>query len=178
MGAFIAFFLVGCYPASVKHQWGWTTYQITGKIRDISGLPITHNGFVVAQSYYSDFIEMGEGGSLYAPKASLIFPDAHGEFVVPFDLSASKIQLMVIADGFQSQSLFFQRQLGVGDLHYTATMLSSAEWSSYFLLSISPFLQRFILDERYGLAKNHQLFLTDWLETQRKKIETPTTKLL
>lgn len=158
--------LVGCYPEQVRYQWGWTTTHIEGTLQDLQKQPLSKDSFIIAQSYYSQFVTLDEG-TIHTPKAVLIRPDAEGRFVVPFDTSSPKILVTFIAPKHRMHQFAFQRQLGVGDLSYQATLARTSEWKNYLFLTVAPFLERFIVDERYDLPEAHQLELGQWLAREK-----------
>ena len=158
--------LAGCYPPQVQYQWGWGTQRVTGTMTNEAGDPLAQ-GFIIARSYYSQFVELEPGQPLYFPQARLFFPDKQGRFTIPFDLKAVKLHLNFIAAGYVMQSISFQRQLGVGDFSYQATMQRTAGWQDHLFVTISPFLQQFILEQDFQMAQVHQLYLGDWLSAEK-----------
>ena len=63
----------------------------------------------------------------------------------------------------------FQRQLGVGNLHYVAKMMPSAIWADELVLGVTPLVQNLLLEPGYRLPEPDQLFLGEWLATQRQE---------
>jgi hypothetical protein len=68
------------------------------------------------------------------------------------------------------QRFRFKRQIGVGELRYDARLNRSEDWGNQFLLQTSPFLENFILEQRYKMPDAQQLFLGDWLDAERRNI--------
>ena len=58
---------------------------------------------------------------------------------------------------------FFRRQLGVGDLKYDLNLKKSISWKNEFFLQTRPYLERFIIEQRYGMPDSQQMFLGNWL---------------
>ena len=65
----------------------------------------------------------------------------------------------------------FQRQMGIGELRYKARLNVESNWREHLILEVSPFLENFILEPRYKLAPTHQLFIGDWLDREREKVQ-------
>ncbi len=162
--------LVGCYPEQVRYQWGWTTTRIEGTLQDIQKQPLTKDSLIIAQAYYSQFVTLSEE-TIHTPKAMLIRPDAQGRFVIPFDTSSPKILVTFISAEHRMHQFAFQRQTGVGNLSYEATLVRAPEWKNYLFLTVSPFLERFIVDGRYDLPEVHQLQLGKWLTREKDKVK-------
>ena len=171
--SFVLFFfliLSGCYTGSMDYQFGWTTRWINGNIKDTSEDPLASKSFIILLEYHSQFIQFEGNAPIYVPKARLIFPDPNGHFKIPFHLDASAFKLSVVAEGYAMQSFPFQRQIGVGDLHYQIRMQATEVWKNEFLIHINPFLENFILEQRYKMPETQQLFIGEWLSEQRKKL--------
>ncbi|MBF0351288.1 MAG: hypothetical protein HQM11_09660 [SAR324 cluster bacterium] len=162
---------VGCYPSNINHQWGWTTTEIRGSVHQPNQQPIP-GSFILVQQYYSQFVQMQDEPPVFTPRAKLVFPGSAGQFVIPFDYRASKISMAVIASGFQTEHLYFNRQIGVGNLEWNVELHPTPAWKEHFLILLNPFLQGLILDKRYALEDAHQLFLGDWLEQQKENLST------
>lgn len=159
-------FCGGCLGPHLQYDLGWTTRTIDGLILNEEGLPLPKNSFIVVKSYFPQFIEINEQ-PFYSPQASLAFIDPQGFFRVPFDWRASKIELNFIAPGYAMDSFLFQRQMGIGDLHYQKKLLRTNGWQDHLYVSLSPFLQDLILEPRYNLPQAWQKFIGDWLEEQK-----------
>ena len=67
------------------------------------------------------------------------------------------------------QRFRFQRQMGIGELRYDARLIRSGAWHNQFLLQTGPFLENFILEQRYKMPDSQQLFLGNWLDDEREK---------
>tara|TARA_B100000401_G_scaffold290006_1_gene198471 strand:+ start:932 stop:1087 length:156 start_codon:yes stop_codon:yes gene_type:complete len=50
-------------------------------------------------------------------------------------------------------------------------MNAESNWREHLILEVSPFLENFILEPRYKLAPTHQLFIGDWLDREREKVQ-------
>ena len=160
----------GCYPESLNYKPGWGTRFIEGTVLEESGEVLKSKCFIVVLEYYSQFIEFENESPLYAPKSRLIFPEENGKYRIRFDLEASAIELAFVASGYDMQRFSFQRQIGIGELRYDARLSSSEIWSNQFLIQTNPFLENFILEQRYKMPNYQQLFLGNWLDNEREKI--------
>ena len=168
------FFLLlggGCYPKQIKYDWGWATYEIQGTMITGEGVPLPKESFIVVQEYYSQFVKMEGEDPIYVPQARLVYPNQEGRFQIRFDLQASKIGLAFVAPGYEMQQFFFQRQLGVGDLRYQAVIQKTADWPSQLWVILSPFLQHFIIEQRFQMPQAHQWYLGEWLEREKGKVQ-------
>lgn len=168
--------LSGCLGPQANFELGWTTQQIQGYIQDTQGEPRVENSFILIQNYYPQFAELEENKQIYYPNAQLIFPDADGNFRIPFDLSAAKIQLSFIASGYAMENFAFQRQMGMGDITLLVEMKKIPAWQDHFFVTVAPFLQQFIIEQRFALEDAHQQFIGDWL-AKESQLQTPTEQL-
>ena len=160
----------GCYPESLNYKPGWGTSFIEGTVLEDTGEVLKSKCFIVVLEYYSQFIQFENESPLYAPKSRLIFPEENGQYRIRFDLEASAIELAFVASGYDMQRFSFQRQIGIGELRYDARLSSSEIWSNQFLIQTNPFLENFILEQRYKMPNSQQLFLGNWLDNEREKI--------
>jgi len=160
----------GCYPESLNYKPGWGTRFIEGTVLEESGEVLKSKCFIVVLEYYSQFIQFENESPLYAPKARLIFPKKNGQYRISFDMEASAIELAFVASGYDMQRFSFQRQIGIGELHYDSQLSKSEIWSNQFLLQTGPFLENFILEQRYKMPDSQQLFLGNWLDIERKNM--------
>ena len=165
----IATLLGGCYPESLDYRPGWGTQWINGTLLGENEDGLKSKGFVVVLEYYSQFIQFENESPLYAPKARLVFPEEDGSFRIKFDLDASAIELVFVASGYTTQRFRFRRQIGVGKLHFDARLSLSEFWRNQFLLQTGPFLDNFIIEQRYQMPDSQQLFLGEWLDFERSK---------
>ena len=175
---FFLFFLLtptlfgGCYPESLNYHTGWGTRWIEGSLLEERGNVLESKGFIVVLEYYSQFIQFENESPLYSPKARVISPEKNGHFRINFDLEASAIELVFIASAYSLQRFRFQRQMGIGELRYDARLIRSGAWHNQFLLQTGPFLENFILEQRYKMPDSQQLFLGNWLDDEREKFAT------
>ena len=182
MHYFFLFFLLtptlfgGCYPESLNYRPGWGTRWIEGSLLEESGNVLESKGFIVVLEYYSQFIQFENESPLYAPKARVISPEKNGHFRINFDLEASAIELVFIASGYSMHRFRFQRQMGIGELRYDARLIRSGAWRNQFLLQTGPFLENFILEQRYKMPDSQQLFLGNWLDDEREKFAAKKEK--
>ena len=161
--------LGGCYPESLNYQPGWGTQWIDGTLLEKNEDGLKSKGFVVVLEYYSQFIQFENESPLYSPKARLVFPEEDGRFRIHFDLEASAIELVFVASGYTMERFRFRRQIGIGKLHFDAKLSQSEMWRNQFLLQTGPFLDNFILEQRYQMPDSQQLFIGEWLDNERSK---------
>jgi len=159
----------GCYPDSLKYQLGFGTRSIEGTILEEGGNSPESKSFIVVVEYYSRFIKFENEPPIYVPKARLVFPDRNGNFFINFDLKASSIDLAFVSSEYSMERFFFRRQLGIGKLSYDARLVKSNAWKNEFFLQIGPYLNKFILEQRYKMPDSQQMFLGNWLANIRKE---------
>lgn len=164
---FLPALLGGCYPESLKFTPGWGTSRIDGTMLEDNAKVLKNKGFIVVLEYYSRFVKFENEAPLYAPKARLVFPENDGSFRLNFDLKATAIDLTFIASGYSMQRFRFRRQFGVGELRYDARLKRSEVWETEFILQTAPFLENFILEQRYKMPDSQQLIIGNWLAEQR-----------
>ena len=160
----------GCYPEPLNYKPGWGTRFIEGTLLEDSGEVLKSKCFIVVLEYYSQFIQFENESPLYVPKARIVFPAENGDFRTSFDMEASAIGLVFVASGYDMQRFSFQRQIGISELRYDARLSSSEIWSNQFLIQTNPFLENFILEQRYKMPNSQQLFLGNWLDNERENI--------
>ena len=160
----------GCYPESLNYKPGWGTSFIEGSVLEDTGEVLKSKCFIVVLEYYSQFIQFENESPLYVPKARLVFPTENGDFRTSFDMEASAIGLVFVASGYEMQRFRFQRQIGIGELRYDSRLSRSEVWRDHFLMQTSPFLENFILEQRYKMPDYQQLFLGNWLDSEKENI--------
>ena len=163
-------FLTACFPSRAEFEVGWATKRIEGKMLSVRGNETGADSFIIVLEYFSRFVQQEDRQTLYIPRAKLVRPESGGHYEISFDLRASAIEAVFIADGHRLERFRFQRQIGIGELRYEARMKPLESWREHFILEVSPFLENFILEPRYKLAPAHQLFIGDWLDRQREHI--------
>ncbi|MEE3122187.1 MAG: hypothetical protein VX399_06300 [SAR324 cluster bacterium] len=164
------FLFTACFPPQVEFEAGWATKRIEGKMLSERGNETGADSFIIVLEYFSRFVQLENHQALYIPRAKLVRPEPGGRYEIYFDLRASAIEAVFIADGYKLERFRFQRQTGIGELRYKARMKPLESWREHFILEVSPFLENFILEPRYKLAPSHQLFIGDWLNRQREHI--------
>ena len=175
MRVYLLFLLVlpallgGCYPKSLNYSPGWGTRTIEGTVLEEKAKVLESQPFIIVLEYYSNFVKFENESPLYAPKARVVFPDKNGNFRISFDLKATAIDLTFVASAYSMQRFRFRRQLGVGELRYDASLPRSEVWQNEFILQIAPFLENFILEQRYKMPDSQQLFLGNWLAEERRR---------
>ena len=160
--------ITACFGPHVNYQAGWTTEHIQGAVLDRNGDPLKDEIFIVVKEFFSRFVDYSDQQPLYLPRARLIYPGPDGQYDIKFDWRATRIELSFISAGYSLEQFRFERQLGVGNLYYTAVLEPGPGWKEHFLLQIVPFLESFIIDQRFKKPETHQLFLGDWMDTHRE----------
>ena len=160
-----------CFNKSVEFEAGWATRQIEGTMLNSGGEELEKDSFIMVLEYYSRFVQFEEEQILYVPQAKLIRPGKRGHFRINFDLRASAIETVFISSKHRMERFRFQRQMGIGELHYEAKMTPESNWREHLILEVSPFLENFILEPRYKLAPVHQLFIGEWLDRERENVQ-------
>jgi hypothetical protein len=176
MRVYLLFLLVlpallgGCYPKSLNYSPGWGTRTIEGTVLEENAKVLESQPFIIVLEYYSNFVKFENESPLYAPKARVVFPEKNGNFRISFDIKATAIDLTFVASAYSMQRFRFRRQLGVGELRYDASLPRSEVWQHEFILQIAPFLENFILEQRYKMPDSQQLFLGNWLAEERRRL--------
>ena len=154
----------------MDYDLGWTTRKVSGQVEDVvSGKPV-RGGFIVVKEFYGNFAgnETGEAGN-FIPRARLLRSlKKDGSFEIDFDWRASQFELNFVGQGYEVHRFRFQRQLGVGNLHYVAKMMPSSNWTDELVLGVTPMVQNLLLEPGYRLPEPDQLFLGEWLAMQRQ----------
>ena len=163
--------LIGCYSSALDYELGWTTRRVSGQVEDVvSGKPVG-GGFIIVKEFYGSFAgnETSEAGN-FIPRARLLRSlKADGSFEMDFDWRASQFELNFVEQGYEVHRFRFQRQLGVGNLHYVAKMIPSSNWADELVLGVTPLVQNLLLEPGYRLPEPDQLFLGEWLAKQRQE---------
>ena len=170
VGLFVAG-LTGCFSSSVDFETGWATRHIEGTMLDSTGGELGGEAFIIVLEYFSRFVQFSDEQPIYIPRARLVRLKDGGRFRIQFDLRASAIETVFIAPQYRMERFRFQRQMGIGELRYQARMNAESNWGEHLILEVSPFLENFILEPRYKLAPTHQLFIGDWLDREREKVQ-------
>ena len=161
--------LGGCYPESLNYSPGWGTRMIVGTVKEVNSQQLESRAFIIVLEYYSNFIIFENESLLYAPKARVVFPEKNGNFRISFDFKATAIDLTFVASGYNMQRFRFKRQLGIGELRYEAKLSRSDVWKNEFILQTAPFLEKFILEQRYRMPDSQQLFIGNWMAEERRR---------
>tara|TARA_B100000686_G_C16415064_1_gene774200 strand:+ start:181 stop:726 length:546 start_codon:yes stop_codon:yes gene_type:complete len=165
---FLTTIFSGCYPEPIKYKVGLGTRLIEGTLLEKGGDSLKSKSFIIVVEYYSQFIKFENESPIYVPKARLVFPDQKGNFRINFDLRATSIELSFVASGYSIQRFFFRRQIGVGNLKYDVGLIPNQFWENEFYLQTGPYIENFILEQRYKMPDSHQMFLGNWLADLRR----------
>ena len=169
--------------ASCASRIGYTVGVVTGRVEGIISFDSSHTqpaAFIVVKQYNRTFMETSKG-YLHSVSAVLVFPKENGEYSVPFNSDVDQLDLFFFAKGHRVDSETFPRTLGIGSYHYNVALRSDPMFRESFYLSIKPMLSEFILEDRYEMPQNQQMFLSDWFreieETYPKIPEYPHDKI-
>ena len=143
--------------------------MINGTVLEENAKVLESQAFIIVLEYYSNFVKFENESPLYTPKARVVFPEKNGNFNISFDLKATAIDLTFVSSGYNMQRFRFRRQLGIGELTYDASLSRSEVWKNEFILQTAPFLENFILEQRYKMPDSQQLFLGNWLGDERRR---------
>ena len=163
--------LIGCYSKALDFDLGWTTRRVSGQMEDAVSRESIGSGFIIVKEFYGNFAgnESSEAGN-FIPRARLLRAlKEDGSFEMDFDWRASQFDLNFIEQGYEVHRFNFQRQLGVGNLHYVAKMVPSSNWADELALGVTPLIQNLLLEPGYRLPEPDQLFLGEWLAKQRQE---------
>ena len=166
----MTFTLIGCYPEALKYKVGVSTFHIKGSLIQKGGGFLKSDSFIVITEYYSRFMQFEKESPIYVPKARLVFPNKKGDFHINFDLKATSINLSFIATGYKLHNFFFRRQIGVGNLKYNVELIKSESWKDEFFIQTRPYLEKFIVEQRYSMPDSQQLFIGNWLAEVKKNL--------
>ena len=161
----------GCYPKSLDYAPGWGTSTIKGNVQELNSKKLESLAFIIVLEYYSKFVKFENESRLYTPRARIVFPEKNGDYRINFDLKATVIDITFVASGYNMERFRFRRQFGIGELRYEAKLSPSQIWRNEFILQIAPFLENFILEQRYRMPDVQQLFLGDWMAKERQKFK-------
>lgn len=150
----------GCSD-QVKYHAGLVTGSVAGKILLDPDLGKEHI-FILVQEHHRTFIKTSEG-YLIRISASVAHPDENGYYSIPFAAEVVRLDLRVVARGYQVVFFSFNRTLGIGRYEYNKTLTRAPNWRDSFFLLIKPVLSEYITEERYLMKRFDQLFLGNWL---------------
>lgn len=103
--------------------------------------------------------------ALTTRSARVVPVDARGRFHLPLPPQVTQVELLMVALGHQTQRFSFQRQLGVGAVHYQAQLPYSTDWRGHFKTFVEPLLTPLITDPAWGVPPEGRSILADWLRT-------------
>ena len=153
--------LISC-SNEIGRRPGWITRSVEGKI-ELNQPISTTRPFILVRYYNRLFIETSQG-YLYRISASIVKPDEQGIYRIYWEDEVDKVELLLIVEGYRTQSAIFQRSLGVGAYEADFQPVKDQNWKENFYLAIKPVLTEFIVEERYQLSKMDQLYIGNWLD--------------
>lgn len=151
----------GC-SKRIQYSPGLVTQAISGIIADLPE-EIESPPFVLVLQYDQTFLKTSHG-NLRTVTARIVHPEASGFFRVKLGTATRRVDLLIIASGYQVASATFVRSLGVGEIEYTPELKKDPNWKENFYYSLRPFLSEYITEKRYKMPDHDQLFLGKWLE--------------
>jgi len=165
--------LSGCLPPQAEFEWGLGTSRVTGFMAPLSPAPRGEGAIIVAYKYHHQFIHKGDGSAVLRPTAHVIPVDNSGFFSVSMPADVVSMELLFIAPDRLTDQFRFERQLGMGDITYRATMAPMGDWRSHYYTFLIPQLEHLIVDPRYRLAPEGVQRLSVWLQAQNRRFAPP-----
>lgn len=151
--------VAGCSSERVGVQMGFVTEEVKGRITPAA----KPRPVVLVRAHRAGFVE-GPQGRLAEVNAFLVFPDAKGEYQVPFATEVRAVQLLVFKPGFKPARAGFERSLGVESYRFDLDLKPEANWKEGYYLGLKPVLSGYITEERYKLPARDVLFLNEWMD--------------
>jgi len=162
--------LGACLPPQAHYELGLGTTRITGSLVPAKERPVPGGALIVVYEYHNQFITKADGSAILRPTARVLRPSAQGTFSIGMPTDVVRLDVLFIAPEHLTELFHFQRQLGVGNIDYTARLAAIPDWRSHYYTYLSPQLQALIVDTRYRLAPHEQQLLTDWLQAQNARL--------
>ena len=146
--------------SKVGFTFGPVTSRVEGTISFDAGRTLSQP-FVLVKKFHRTFME-SSAGHLHSVSADLILPDEKGEYRVDFEADVDRLELFFFAKGHRAESESFARTLGIGSYRYDVVLKPDSMFRESFYLSIKPTLSEFIVEPRYKMPQNRQMFLANW----------------
>jgi hypothetical protein len=162
--------LSGCLPPQASYHVGLGTNRISGFLDPAPQRPSPGGSLIVVYAYHHTFIERGDGSVLLVPSAQVLRPGQAGDFIIEVPADVVRMEVLFIAADHLTQVFRFQRQVGVGDIDYSAKLPVMADWRSHYYTYLSPQLEELILDRRYRLAPEQVQMLSQWMHDQDARL--------
>ena len=161
----------GCLPPNAQYEFGLGTDRVTGTItlerpEEASGGPI-----VVVLKHHHSFVGFEGQGAITLPTAHVPPVEQDGTFRVRMPADVVAMEIYIAAPGHVTDTFQFKRQIGVGDIHYTANLRFTPGWRSHYYTYLNPQFEHFIVEERYRLAPHEQDWLSRWLVEQNARFD-------
>jgi hypothetical protein len=154
------FVFSGCSPA-LEYKAGLYTKSVTGVIKTEQVDPAPQP-FVLVLDFHRTLLETAEG-FLQRVTAFIVYPDAEGNYSVPFGTDTAKLELTFFARYSSSIVQQFSRSLGIGGYRYDVDLKEDKNWRNSYFLLIKPTLIEFITEKRYLMNQTDRRFLGEWL---------------
>jgi len=161
----VLFFFSGCSD-KIDYSAGIVTMMVEGSI-NLDQHSYSNQAFVITRKYHRSFVSSSTG-NLYRVSASIVRPDENGHFEVRLNSEVDRVDLMVVAEGYQFAQQSFQRTLGIGSYSFQAKLEKDPNWRDNYYLLIKPTLSEYITEQRYRMKNTDQMFLGDWFNEVEK----------
>ena len=166
-----ALLLTGCLPPQADFEFGFGTNRIKGFINVSPSQKADGPPIVVIYKYHHKFVSLEEGGpGLVHPTAHVVQVTRTGAYSIDMPADVVSVDILFIAPGRLTDTFRFNRQLGVGEITYKATLVPMEDWKSHFYTFLSPQLENLIVESRYRLSPRDQQVLSHWLTVQNKRL--------
>lgn len=167
----IGLMLGGCLPPEADFKWGLGTSEIVGTVEPAGS--DTDMGEVLVVVFQSHYLlkTMDTEERVYRVSARLGNVDDFGRYVVHMPSDVVTLDLMFIAPDHLTDQFRFNRQIGIGQVSYRATLREHPDWRAHFYTYLQPILSDLIVEQRYRLSRKDQMRLGNWLQTQQARLD-------
>ena len=161
--------LVSC-SNNVSYNPGLYLKEISGKIilTPYQQNPnfFLENCFLLVLVSNSIGISLNE--QIYQKTAYIEKINRKGEYKFAVKNKGQIFELNFFCKNYQIQLAQFQQTLGVQKINYTPNLKKDNSWNNSYFLSIRPFLENILSEERYLLPKLDAFFLSEWMQKIEK----------
>lgn len=162
--------LSACLPPQASYDFGLGTSRVSGVLTVSDDASAPGGALIVVYKYHHQFVTQGDGSAVLRPSAHVVRPGREGAYSVSVPADVVRLEMLFIAPGHLTEVFRFQRQLGVGDIRYRATLQPMQDWRSHYYTFLSPQLEYLIVEERYRLAPAEAQQLAEWLQAQSARL--------
>ncbi len=169
--AFALFGLEACLPAEADYRFGLGTSEIVGIVDTDGGAPDPDKVLIVIFQHHYLFETVGGQEKVYRVSAALNEVDRHGRFVVHMPSDVVTLELLFIAPDRLTEEFKFNRQIGIGQVSYRASLEHHPNWHAHFYTYLQPMLSHLIVEPRYQMSLEDQKRLGDWLLFENARLD-------